>query len=99
MDVTLPAVSRSLRRLEERGLIKRVCNEECRRNTFVVISDIGRELFEENRKKMEYLVDKLIDEFSIDEIEAAILFGKKVSAIMDRECKSFLTENSNISRV
>ena len=92
MDVTLPAVSRSLRRLEERGLIKRVCNEECRRNTFVVISDKGRELFEENRKKMEYLVDKLIDEVSVEEIEAAILFSKKVSAIMDRECKKLLTE-------
>ena len=41
MDVSLPAVSRSLRHLEERGLLKRVCNEECRRSTFVVISDIS----------------------------------------------------------
>ena len=98
MDVSLPAVSRSLRHLEERGLLKRVCNEECRRNTFVVISDIGRKLFEENRKKVEYLVDKLIDEVSIEEIETAILFSKKVSEIVDRECKTFLTEKTNTNQ-
>ena len=96
MDVTVPAVSRSLRRLEERGLIKRVCNKDCRRNTFVKISACGRKLFETNRKVIEHMVDKLIDEFSVEEIEASIAFNKKVLTIMDKECKAFVTEKSNI---
>ena len=52
LNISLPAVSRTLKHLEERQLIKRVTNEDCRRITFVVISEKGKKLFEKNRKRL-----------------------------------------------
>ena len=90
MEVTVPAVSRTLRKLEERGLITRVTGEECKRNTFVVISDKGRRLFHENKETIEYMVGKLISALTPEEIEASIAFHKKVTALVDKECKDYL---------
>ena len=92
MDVTVPAVSRTLRRLEERGLIKRVCDEECRRNTHIKILSRGQELFDINRKAIEYLVDKLLDNLSTEEIEKTIEFNKKLANIMDAECREYFAK-------
>ena len=90
MEVTVPAVSRTLRKLEERGLINRVTGEECKRNTFVVISDKGRRLFDENKETVEYMVSKLISALTPEEIENSIAFHKKITALIDKECKEYL---------
>ena len=87
LGINLSGVSRSLRRLEERGLIKRVCDETCRRNTFVIISENGLELYNANKKAIENMVDKLLDELNVEEIVQSIEFNKKVSAIVNRECE------------
>ena len=89
LGVNLSGVSRSLRRLEERGLVKRVCDETCRRNTFAIISESGLELYKGNKKAIENMVDKLLDELSMEEIVQSIEFNKKVSAIVERECEIF----------
>ena len=90
LEVTVPAVSRSLKKLEEKGLVKRICNEECRRNTFVKILPKGKELFEYNRNTVEYMVDKLVSSLTPEEIEASIQFNKKVATIMDKEYRAFV---------
>ncbi len=92
MEVTVPAVSRSLKRLEERGLIKRIIGEECKRNTFVTISDKGKELFDINREAIEFMVDKLIAVLTVEEIEASINFSNKVASVLESECKNYLTK-------
>ena len=82
VGVTLPAVSRSLKRLEERKLIKRETNEECRRNTFVKILPKGQELFEKNKERFEYMLDRVLNVLPLEEIEMMISIHKKIAEII-----------------
>lgn len=47
MELPVPAVSRSLRTLEERGLIQRTVNRSDRRTTYVAVTDSGKALLAE----------------------------------------------------
>lgn len=85
VNVSVPAVSKSLRNLEERGLIQRVTNQDCRRNTFVVISEKGEKLYEYNKEKITQVLDKLMDTFSLDEILSAIEFHQKLDQLITSE--------------
>lgn len=95
LAVAVPSVSRSLRKLEERGLISRVTDENCRRNTFVIISEKGKELFKENEERVYCLMDKVMQRFSTEEINFAINFHRDLQSVLDSECKSFL-ENKEV---
>lgn len=59
LDVTPPAVSRSLKSLESRGLVSRETNLINRRNTIVRITEIGRELLENSRKQMDAVMERV----------------------------------------
>lgn len=92
INVSVPAVSRTLKNLENRRLIQRKINLDCRRNTFVTITKKGKELFEINREKISDTLDKVMDALTVDEILTAIKFHQKVEAILQRECESCNTE-------
>lgn len=57
LDVTPPAVSRSLKSLESRGLITRETNLINRRNTMVRLTESGREFLEKSRKQMDLVME------------------------------------------
>lgn len=42
LEISMPQVSRMLKSLEEKGYIHRIVNDEDRRSTYVIITDIGR---------------------------------------------------------
>ncbi len=42
LEISMPQVSRMLKALEEKGYIHRIVNDEDRRSTYVIITDIGR---------------------------------------------------------
>lgn len=42
LEISMPQVSRMLKVLEEKGYIHRIVNDEDRRSTYVIITDIGR---------------------------------------------------------
>ena len=66
LDVTPPAVSRSLRSLESRGLVSRETNLLNRRNTMVKLTENGRSFLEKSRKQMDtvmgYVDEKMGEE-------------------------------------
>lgn len=66
LEVTPPAVSRSLKSLEGRGLITRETNLINRRNTMVRLTENGYELLENSRRQMdavmEYVNEKMGEE-------------------------------------
>ena len=78
-------VSRTLKQLEMRGLLKRVTDENCRRNTFVVISDLGRKLFNENTEAVMNYAEKVLSDFTDDEIEMMISFKKRLFKAVEQE--------------
>lgn len=57
LDVTPPAVSRSLRSLENRGLITRETNLLNRRNTMVRLTAEGRSFLEISRRQMDKVME------------------------------------------
>lgn len=57
LDVTPPAVSRSLRSLESRGLITRETNLLNRRNTMVRLTADGRSFLEISRRQMDKVME------------------------------------------
>ena len=85
INISVPAVSKTLKKLEDRGLIQRITNKECRRNTFVVISEKGEDLYRYNKEKITLVLDKLMSSFSIEEIQAAISFYQKLENIINKE--------------
>jgi len=85
----MPLASRMLKNLESKELIRRVTDESCRRNTFVLISDKGKEIFKKNSKVVMQYIDKVLSVFSDSEIETIISMQNKMIASMDNAIKDF----------
>ncbi|MCM1024361.1 MAG: winged helix DNA-binding protein [Prevotella sp.] len=66
LDVTPPAVSRSLKSLESRGLVSRETNLINRRNTMVRLTESGRDFLDRSRRQMDnvmrYVNEKMGEE-------------------------------------
>ena len=90
MEVSVPAVSRSLRIMEEKEYITRVTDPSCRRNTFIVITEKGRKMFEENNKLVKKLIDAVFEELSDEEIEQAMRLHQRICSVVDRKVKTML---------
>jgi len=89
MDMSMPLASRMLKNLETRGLIKRVTDEHCRRNTLIIISEKGNELFQKNSKVVMRYIDKVLSVFTDEEIETLISIKKKMITSMENAIKDF----------
>jgi len=89
MQISMPLASRMLKNLESKELIRRVTDESCRRNTFVLISDKGKEIFKKNSKVVMQYIDKVLSVFSDSEIETIISMQNKMIASMDNAIKDF----------
>ena len=72
MNVSLPAVSRMLRNLEQRRLIKRNIDLFCRRNTFVSFTKKGLDLYLTNNQIMTHVLENAFK--NISEREKEIIF-------------------------
>ncbi len=94
MEISVSQVSRMLKNMEERGLISRVTDEACRRNTFVVISDKGRELHEKNRKNFSYFAKKVLEKFSQDEIQHMMNMQKRFFDAVQTEISKIKNEKT-----
>ena len=77
MNMSVPQMSRMLKNLEERELISRVTDTNCRRNTFVVISEKGKALHEENTERFERFVTGVLSHFTSNELVHMMQIEKK----------------------
>lgn len=85
MGVSVPAVSRSLKSLEVRGIVSRVTDKNCRRNTFVIITEDGRNVFDKNMEVLGRFIKKVITSFTDEEIEQMTRFSKKINSLLTEE--------------
>ena len=85
LDVSVPAVSKMLKNLESRNLVERQQDKLCRRNTFVRITDEGKDMFDKNNKKMHLLTRKILDNFTEEEIELVNSIHDKVADVIEEE--------------
>ena len=65
-----PAVSRTLRKLEEKELLQRRTNPRDRRTTYVVLTESGQHLLEASRRQMEELAQRVAQRMGEDALRA-----------------------------
>lgn len=78
--VSMPSLSRMIKGLEKRGLVKREIDEIDRRNTYVVLTHEGRELFE---KTDEVMMDFIMSVYERVGEKKLTQLGKLMSEMAD----------------
>ena len=99
MHVSVPAVSRTLRGLQQRGFIDRSVDESDRRSVRVTITQPGREILEQNLRRVVEKLDRIMSVFSEDEMRTiAGLYGKFAASMaveLGGNAGAFPEERSN----
>lgn len=70
--VSQPAVSRMLRRLEEKGLLERKTDPQDRRTTYVVLTEEGNGLLAACQRQMTELAGRVVDRLGAEELRALV---------------------------
>lgn len=78
MHVVQPAVSRTLRSLEELGLIRRDVSREDRRNTYVTLTQEGQLTIEEADHVLEQFHQGIREQFAPEEMKQLILLMERL---------------------
>lgn len=82
LEVSPPAVSRTLNRLEEKRYIERLSHPGDRRNVRVILTDEGTAAIEENMDKVKAFLERALLHLSDDEIaQMSALFEKLFEAM------------------
>lgn len=72
MEIPAPGVSRIIRHMEEKGLVERRVDPSDRRNTFVSMTEEGREIFDRCERIIEELGDRVFARMGEDRCEALV---------------------------
>lgn len=85
-----PAVSRTLRKLEEKGLAKRETDPQDRRTTYVVLTQAGGDLLDASQRQMEELARRVVARMGSDAL-------RTLTAQMDQLTQAVLEERQTMS--
>ncbi|MGM9611887.1 MAG: MarR family winged helix-turn-helix transcriptional regulator [Butyricicoccus sp.] len=88
MHISAPAVSRTMRRLRERGYITADPNPEDRRLLRAQITPEGRERMEEDRRKMDALVSGALAQLEPGEAEQFFQTFERLCAVIEDALES-----------
>ena len=93
MKVTPPAVSRSLKSLESRGLLHRETNALNHRNTTVCLTEKGEEVFASACKTFEEVMDSIREKIGDEKTELFCSIIKETTDVMSE----YVSENDSMS--
>ena len=85
LEVSKPAVSRTLRNLENKGYIYRRVDEHDRRNTFVTLTEEGIKEMEHSMREICLYMDRALSHLTQEEIETFFYLSHKVHEGMQEE--------------
>ena len=88
MDVPMPSVSRTLKSLEKRGLIKRETDSENRRNVMVSITDSGLEALDVADKYLRGFMDEVVKELNPGDAEEITRILNDLYVIFEKKLKN-----------
>ena len=63
-----PAVSRSIKALEEKGYVRRYVDQKDRRNTLVEITEAGQEVLQESNEIMDDFIQRMFEKTDKEEM-------------------------------
>lgn len=87
MRVAAPAASRTLKGLEERGMIERSVDTEDRRNTYVFLTQKGKEVLEDAEQIMNDFSHAVFERLDEEKMEHLIAYLKEVYEVSAQEIK------------
>ena len=82
LEVSVPAISRTLKKLREKEFIESIINEKDRRNTYITITNKGRTSLERDLSKMNSLMKAVKKDLTEEEL-------KEFCRIYDKIYESF----------
>lgn len=85
LGVSTPAVSRILRTLEEKGFIKRITNSKNRRETYISLTETGREIYFRDREIASSLYKAVEEKMGKEEIKELVRLSTFFNRIMGEE--------------
>ena len=87
MRVATPAASRTLRGLEERGMIERSVDTEDRRNTYVFLTQKGKKVLANAERIMNDFSNAVFERLDEEKMERLIAYLKEVYEVSAQEIK------------
>lgn len=85
MHMQMPAVSRTLKSLEEQELIERSVNKSDRRNTYVALTPRGRDFWKEKEKTMSELTEAVLARMSKADLERLVAYLDELYQVAEEE--------------
>ena len=95
LDVTPPAVSRSLKSLDSRGLVIRETDLLNRRNTMVRLTESGLDFLEKSRKQMDGLMEYVTEKMGMERKKQLYELLAEMSAIIENYVKGENADDKN----
>ncbi len=93
LKISVPAVSKKLKSLEERGYIERIIDKNNRRNTYVILTKDGQEKFDKAKKVMDKFMNNVFTSMGKEDSEILIRLSYKLYNIMENEVRNFAEDN------
>ena len=88
MKIASSAVSRMLHTLEERGLISREVDRRDRRNTYVFLTEAGRQKHQDAVDTMDDFLKSVVNRMKEEDIRQLIVLWNELADIIDDELDS-----------
>ena len=89
LKVSVPAVSRMLGTLEERGLIERTIDKNNRRNTYVKLTSYGLTINESVCESLRNFTSQVFEQLGEEEVEQFIALSHKWISAMEKTIEEF----------
>lgn len=67
-----PALSQSINRLEDKGLVQRIFSKENRRVTYVAFTEKGKEIYQRQKKQRDDIAQKIIQRMGVENVRELV---------------------------
>lgn len=92
LNVSMPAVSRTLKALQAKGYIERRTDESDRRSVRIVATSSGTDVFTRNIERSTEMMDRILSGFSDDELNTIIRLHCKFTSLLSEEITNVKTD-------
>ena len=96
--VSMPSLSRMVKGLEERELVKRVCDISDRRNTYVVLTDEGKSLYEKTDGIMTDFIESVYHRVGEKKLTELAKLMNEMADVASDEIEKRRTEKKEIEK-
>ncbi len=83
LGIPRPGVTRTVKEMEKKGLLRKISSEEDARMIYIVVTDEGRKLSDKYNKRYFGELSELLDDISEEEIDNMIKTTEKIYNIMN----------------